>query len=260
MHRLETLDFRHMGDLAHDSIRDAIISGRLGAGEKLSQDELARQLGVSRAPIRDALNRLEAEGLVRTAGKGVVVAEMTPHELIELFEVKALVDRYAARRACVLLSEDEIWHLEQIVESTARLSDGGDIHEVVRAHAGFHDMIYAASGNAELTRIAQSFWERTYRFRLTGLGDKAVALSSLDDHRAILEAIKERNPDRAEQLMSEHNQHTMDRVLRQMGFPPHPIDQPSVLSSIASISQSVPATRGMFFPRPDGEKPALVGD
>ena len=239
MHRLETLDFHHMGVLAHDSIRDAIISGQLAAGERLSQDELARQLGVSRAPVRDAVNRLEAEGLVRTAAKGVVVAKMTPRELLELFEVRALIDSYVARRACTLLSHGDLGRLEQIVEATAQLSDGGDVQEIVRAHADFHDVIYAASGNAELTRIAQSLWDRTYRYRLAGLANKSVALSSLDDHRAILEALKERDPSRAEALMSEHNQHTMDRVLQEMGSSPNPIDGSSVLSSIAPISQFV---------------------
>ena len=237
MHRLETLDFRHMGDLAHDSIRDAITSGRIAAGERLSQDELARQLGVSRAPIRDALNRLEAEGLVRTAAKGVVVAEMTPQELLELFEVRALVDGYAARRACRLLSEDDLRRLEQIVEATARLSDGGDVQEVVRAHEDFHDVIYSASGNGELTRIARSLWDRTYRYRLTGLANRAVALSSLDDHRAILAAFKERDASRAERLMSEHNQHTMDRVLQEMGSSPHPADGPLIVPQVAPIRQ-----------------------
>ncbi len=220
MHRLETLDFRHMGDLAHDSIRDAIISGRLAAGERLSQDELARQLGVSRAPVRDALNRLEAEGLVRTAAKGVVVAEMTPRELLDLFEVRAVVDGYAARRACTLISEDDIRRLEQIVEATAQLSNGGNVQEVLKAHEDFHDVIYAASGNAELTRIARSLWDRTYRYRLAGLASREVTLSSLADHRAILEAFKEKDPSRAEKLMSGHNQHTVDRVLMDMGASP----------------------------------------
>lgn len=260
MQRLQTLDFRHMGDLAHDSIRDAIISGRLAAGEKLSQDELARQLGVSRAPIRDALNRLEAEGLVRTAAKGVVVAEMTPQELLELFEVRALIDSYAARRACALLSEGGLRELEQIVDLTARLSDGGDIHQIVQAHADFHHIINAASGNAELSRIAQSLWDRSYRYRLAGLTDRTVALSSLDDHRAIMEAIKERNPSRAEQLMAEHNQHTMDRVLSQMGLSPCPTDRSSVMSPIASIAQSMRASVEDSFPQRSGGSPALIGD
>ncbi len=238
MHRLETLDFRHMGDLAHDSIRDAITSGRIAAGERLSQDELARQLGVSRAPIRDALNRLEAEGLVRTAAKGVVVAKMTPEELLDLFEVRALIEGYVARKACPRLTEDDLAQLGRIVQATADLSDGRDVQEVVRAHEEFHDVIYAASGNAELTRIARSLWDRTYRYRLAGLANREVALSSLEDHRAILEAFQARDASRAEALMSEHNRHTMDRVLQEMGSPPRPKDRISVLPSAYPISNS----------------------
>ncbi|HEX9015101.1 MAG TPA: GntR family transcriptional regulator [Chloroflexota bacterium] len=221
MQRLEALDFRHMGDLAHDSIRDAIISGQLSAGEKLSQDDLARQLGVSRAPIRDALNRLEAEGLVRTAPKGVVVAEMTPQELFDLFEVRALIDSYAARRACQLISGAEILLLERSVQRIAELTGGDDLHGLVRAHGDFHAIIYGACGNAELTRIAHSLWDRSYRYRLAGLTDRGVALSSLEHHREIMEAIREKDMPRAERLMFEHNQRTIEHLLQQIGGSPH---------------------------------------
>ena len=214
--QLPTLEFRDMGDLAYSAIRDAIVTAQFAPGSKLSQDELARQLGVSRAPVRDALNRLEAEGFVRTAAKGMVVAELTAEELADIFEVRALIDSFATRKACERLGEVELCKLEEIVEKTAQLTDGGDIYELVQAHGDFHEVIYASCGNAELMKIARSIWDRSYRYRVTGLLDEVTALSSLEEHRAILQAIRLRDAKRAQELMAEHNHGTASRVVQQV--------------------------------------------
>ncbi|MHB0869218.1 MAG: GntR family transcriptional regulator [Chloroflexota bacterium] len=232
--QLDSVDFRQMGELVYGAIRDAILTDQLAAGSRLSQDALARQLGVSRAPVRDALNRLEAEGLVRTAPpKGVVVAEMTMQELLDIFELRALIDSYVARRACEFLGDAEISRLQEIVDVTAQLSEGRDIHKLVQAHADFHHLIYSACGNAELNRIARSLWDRSYRYRVTGLLNRAVALSSLDDHRAILQALREGDALRAEELMAKHNQQTIDRILSQVGMPAKATELSSRSSSAA---------------------------
>lgn len=214
---LDTLDPRHLSDLAYTALRTAIVSGELEPGSRLSQDDLALQLGVSRAPVRDALNRLEVEGFVRTTNrKWAVVAEMTAQELLDIFEVRILVDGCAARKACELLGEEELLQLQQIAERASALLEAGQISELVQTHTDFHYVIYAASGNAELNRIARNLWDRSFRYRVAGLSSRKGALASVEDHRAILQALKDRNPLQAEKLMVKHNQDTIDRLLRQM--------------------------------------------
>lgn len=218
--KLETLDFRQVGELAYKAIRDAIVTGEMEPGAKLSQEELARQLGVSRAPVRDALNRLEAEGLVRTTPfKGAVVARMSMRELLDVFEARALVDSYTARTACTRLSEPDLEQLVEVTEATAELSVNGDLNKLVQAHADFHFIIYAGCGNAELNRIARSLWDRSYLYRLTDLRNRVSALTSLEEHRTVLQALRDRDPQRAGELMARHNQEVIKRLLGRVSEP-----------------------------------------
>lgn len=214
---LETLDLQYLGDLAYNAIRDAITSGRLEPGAKLSQDTLAGQLGVSRAPVRDALNRLEAEGFVKTVSrKGVVVAAMTTEELLEIFAVRVLVDAYAAGLACRNMTDSDIARLEQVVGRMDDVSKTEDLNGIVQAHGDFHLVIYSTCGNAELSRIAQNLWARSYRYRLTGLTKREIARLSFEDHAAVLEALKKRDPFLAEEAMANDIRHTIERLLAQM--------------------------------------------
>ena len=212
---IDALDFRQMGEMAYATLRDAIVKGELEPGSRLSQDDRARRLGVSRAPVRDALNRLEAEGLVRTTNRkgAAVVAKMTPQELLDIFEVRALVDSYAARKACEKMTAEDLLRLERNVEATAALSETGHIDDLVQAHTDFHHIIYSACGNAELGRIARNLWDRSYRYRVAGLSDKQFARSSLEDHRLILKSFVDRDCRRAEELMAQHNRNTSRGVL-----------------------------------------------
>jgi DNA-binding GntR family transcriptional regulator len=211
---LITLEHRRMGELAYDAVRDAILSGQLTPGSRLNQDDLAKRLGVSRAPIRDALTRLEAEGFVQTtARRGLVVAPMTPRELIDIFELRAILDGHSVRLACKRIGETDFARLREIVDRTERLTSAGNTHELVQAHAEFHYGIYAASGNAELERVARNLWGRCYRFRLMGLANAETARLSLQAHRDILQALQERDGDRAATLVSRESQMNIDRLL-----------------------------------------------
>jgi DNA-binding GntR family transcriptional regulator len=211
---LEALDLQRAGDLVYTSIRDAILGGKLEPGCRLNQDELARRLGVSRGPVRDALRRLEAEGLVQTLAKrGVVVATIASQELQNIFELRAVLDSYSHRLACERIGEEELGRLQDILDRTETLTPDGDIHELVRAHAEFHFVIYAACGNPELERVARSLWDRSYRYRVIALSTKAIARLTLDEHREILAALRERNAQRVEALLVQHNRVSIERLL-----------------------------------------------
>jgi DNA-binding GntR family transcriptional regulator len=150
-----------MSDLAYQELRDAIFSGQLEPGARLNQDELARRLGVSRAPVRDALNRLETEGLVKTLSRtgGVVVAEASEQEMVSIYELRAILDAASTRLACERMSDEDLARLRAIVDETERVTQANDSQAIVRAHAQFHYFIYAACGNPELTRVAQNLWD-----------------------------------------------------------------------------------------------------
>jgi len=217
---LNTLEFSRMGDLAYQALRDAVLSGEMKPGARLNQDELAKRLGVSRAPIRDALNRLEAEGLVKTLSRagGVVVAETSEQEMVSIYELRALLDSASTRLACERMSEDELQRLSAIVAETERVTLANDLTAIVQAHAQFHYLIYAACGNPELMRVAQNLWDRSYRYRVLALSNTENAQRGLAQHLAILNALQARDLGRAVALAEEHDQssirHLRSRVAR----------------------------------------------
>jgi len=205
---LGTLNYSRMSDLAYQELRDAILSGQLVPASRLNQDELARRLGVSRAPVRDALNRLEAEGLVKTLSRtgGVVVAEASEQEMVGIYELRAILDAASSRLACERMSDEDLTRLRAIVDETERVTEANDSQGIVQAHAQFHYLIYAACGNPELTRVAQNLWDRSYRYRVLALSSAENARRGLAQHRAILAAIEARDPQRAIAAAEEHDQ------------------------------------------------------
>lgn len=205
---LNTLEFSRIGDLAYQAIRDAILSGEFSQGTRLNQDDLARRLGVSRAPIRDALNRLEAEGLVKTLSRagGVVVAETNEQEMVDIYELRAILDTASTRLACERMSDDDLRRLQEAVEKTEQVTKAADLNAIVQAHAEFHSLIYAVCGNAELTRVARNLWDRSYRFRVLALSNEENARRGLAQHKAILAALKARDPVQAAVAAEEHDQ------------------------------------------------------
>jgi DNA-binding GntR family transcriptional regulator len=205
---LGTLNYSRMSDLAYQELRDAIFSGQLVPASRLNQDELARRLGVSRAPVRDALNRLEAEGLVKTLSRtgGVVVAEASEQEMVGIYELRAILDAASTRLACERMSDEDLARLRAIVDETERATEANDSQGIVQAHAQFHYLIYAACGNLELTRVAQNLWDRSYRYRVLALSSVENARRGLAQHRAILAALESRDPQRAVAAAEEHDQ------------------------------------------------------
>lgn len=218
---LGTLNYSRMSDLAYQELRDAILSGQLEPAARLNQDELARRLGVSRAPVRDALNRLEAEGLVKTLSRtgGVVVAEASEQEMVGIYELRAILDAASSRLACERMSDEDLARLRGIVEETERATQTNDSQAIVQAHAQFHYLIYAACGNPELTRVAQNLWDRSYRYRVMALSDPANARRGLVQHRAILAALLARDADRAVAMAGEHDQNTIRHLRSRIARP-----------------------------------------
>jgi DNA-binding GntR family transcriptional regulator len=221
--KLATIDHSRIGNLAYQAIRDAILSGELGHGARLNQDDLAKRLGVSRAPVRDALNRLEAEGLVHTLsrGGGMVVAAVSEQEMVDIYELRAILDSASTRLACQRMTVEDLARLAEIVAETERVTRDKDQEAVVRSHAAFHQFLYVASGNAELLRVARNLWDRSYRFRVMALGDEEHAGQGLAQHAAILAALQARDAARAVALAEEHNQSSIQHLRGRMQADPH---------------------------------------
>ena len=182
-------------------VRRRILVGALPPGARLNQDALAPELGVSITPLREAVRRLEAEGLVRfEAHKTVIVTPLTRDELEQIYDVRLQLDPHAASLAAKAASEQALDEIDRL----ARLPLSGDPVEQVAANRVFHRAVYARSGNDLLTEILDGLWERTDRYRVILLSDAREIVEAGREHVLIAEALRDRDARRVARLISSH--------------------------------------------------------
>ena len=202
-------------EAVHQEIRWRILSGALVPGATVNQEELARELGVSATPVREALRRLESEGLVRfMAHTTVRVPLLSLRELDELYAIRLSLDPLAARLATTNAKAEEIEAIQTVLVEAAPDGQGRDRFDSNRA---FHRAVYAASGNLELVALLERLWDRTERYRYILVTTREDEPAAARDHSLIAEAIAGGNADLAGRLLATHVQRSHEiigRVLR----------------------------------------------
>ncbi len=184
-------------------LEEMIFSGRLKPGEKLEEAALAAKFGVSRTPVREAIQRLVATGMVEVRRrKGTIVTTLTMPRLIGMIEMMAEMDILAARLAARRATVEERDHLKQIL-ARAR-SSVGDAQGYTRLNREFHWSLYAATHNHYLEEVALRTWKVLQPYRNFRLDQPARRKESLADHEAIFEAIRTSDGDLAARHMASH--------------------------------------------------------
>lgn len=185
-------------------VRKAIVEGRVAPGERLKEEELARELGISRTPVREALLILQAEGLVDAApNRGATVRAHTADDLEELYELRALLEGYAARRAARRIDDDQIRRLQESCERFATLQ-GAAVEAIVAENATFHGLVLEAAGSTRLLGMVRSVVELPLVYRSYVTYSPEQTGISLHYHRQIAAALERRDAERAELIMKEH--------------------------------------------------------
>lgn len=187
-----------------DVILQRILDGSYEPGERLVETRIAQELGVSQAPVREALRDLEQLGcIVHEPFRGCSVRAFSAQELLEAFPVRAALEALAARLAAERITEDELLQLADLLETMRAAADRGDAHDQSRANASFHATIVRAARNAMLER-QWSFLEpfsRTY----ISVSQPGLDLRALSDrHVPILDALRARDPEAAAAAMHKH--------------------------------------------------------
>jgi DNA-binding GntR family transcriptional regulator len=184
-------------------IRARILNRDLRPGEALRQGVLASEMQLGITPVREALLQLASEGLVtKIPYVGVVVADMTSESTHQIYEVRRLLESYAARQACVRATHADVGRLRQLVAQMAAAQAAGDYVEYQRVNQSFHMMIYAMCGNPVLAEIIAAQWRRFPRDTLALMSHRMA--QSLEEHERILEAFERRDADYVEALMTAH--------------------------------------------------------
>lgn len=197
--------YKPLRELVLEAIREAIINGTLKPRERLMEIQLAEELGVSRTPIREALRKLELEGfIVMVPRKGAYVADISFKDIADVFEIRAALEALAAGLAAERITDDELDFMERLLVEKGEAIAEHDMGKLVEVDTKFHEAIYKASRNERLTAIINNLREQIQRFRTTSLAYPGRMKRSLEEHRAIVEAIQSRDVQLARQLAQEH--------------------------------------------------------
>jgi DNA-binding GntR family transcriptional regulator len=206
---------RRLVDEATQALRDAILSGRLPAGTRLRQTELAGRLAISRTPIREALGRLQQEGLVEILpAAGVRVAVLNLTEAAELYDVREVLDGLAARLAARRADATALAGLDKSLVRMARCLQREESNQWFPAHVAFHDAIFRAAGNARLQAMSSVVRLSIRHFHPLLLRTANRLEDALREHRGIFEAIAARDEIAAERLARAHIANAKEIVLK----------------------------------------------
>ena len=201
-----TVRHRTMAEAALERLREAIILGELTPGTPLRLEDLARSLGTSISPIREAVRQLEALGLAEhVPHHGAKVVGLEIEELRELFSIRLSLETMAVRRAAGLFGADDERVARSHLAELDGLRRGGDTRAAVRAHTAFHFMIYEAARSSWLLRLIRPAWDSCERYRpvLLGRGGSSQDRHAELDHE-LLESCAARDPDRAAAALHAH--------------------------------------------------------
>jgi DNA-binding GntR family transcriptional regulator len=187
------------------SLKNAIFTGALKPGERLKEIELSERLGVSRTPIREAINQLKLEGLLTPlAGGGVKVVEFSIDEIHEIFDLRTLLETYAIEKVIDNITEAQLKRLEEILAISEIACQQGNLERIIELNTQFHHEIIIASRNRKLGGFIASLRNYLQTFRNVSMRHSLEPEVSFSGHTEILQAVKERNKDKAREVMHRH--------------------------------------------------------
>lgn len=212
--QLQMNEYLPLRDVVFQTLRQAILRGELKPGERLMEIHLAHKLGVSRTPVREAIRKLELEGLVlMIPRKGAVVAEITISDLEDVLEVRMTLEELAVRYACKRITKEQLDELRHLSDEFRRSLSGSDVGACAQADVAFHDAIYEATGNKRLIQILNNLREQMYRYRMEYLKDRLSHTMLTREHEEILEALECRDEKRALEAMSRHVERQKEHII-----------------------------------------------
>lgn len=198
-------EYLPLRDVVFNTLRQAILRGELKPGERLMEVQLANRLGVSRTPIREAIRKLELDGLVlMIPRKGAEVADITEKSLLDVLEVRRALEELAVKLACDRIGDKEIEELKTASQEFGKALECGDVTEFAEADVKFHDIIYRATDNERLIQLLYNLREQMYRYRVEYLKREDAHEILLAEHDKIIDTIEKRDKEEAMKAVCRH--------------------------------------------------------
>lgn len=203
-----------LGNQAYQELKRIILERQILPGGKLNEGDLAEALGISRTPIREAINRLEKEGLVQIIPqRGAFVVQFTEKDIYELFLIRENLEGLAAYLAATKMNERDLAKLESFVEGFAEPFDEKEIRRYAREDFKFHQAVVQFSDAQRLINLISTLHDYIRIFRLTTVGVSGRIRISLDEHKELLDAFRRKDPEEADRKMREHIRHVRNGVM-----------------------------------------------
>ncbi len=210
-------EFLPLRDVVFNTLRKAILTGELKPGERLLEIHLANQLGVSRTPIREAIRKLELEGLViMMPRRGAEVAQITEKSLRDVLEVRRALDALCAELACDRITEEEKQKLKTACDEFEKATATSDATIIAAADVALHDIIVAATRNQRLIQLINNLSEQMYRYRFEYIKDENQHNNLVEEHRMIYESIVRRDKEEAARATKLHIDNQEKSIIRQL--------------------------------------------
>jgi DNA-binding GntR family transcriptional regulator len=192
-------------DWVYATLKDAVLSLEFPMGSQLKIEELACRMDCSRTPVREALLRLEKDGLVEVVPRvGFFVTHITRRDLRELLEIRELLEAYAARTAVATLSDSDLNYLDQLLELGEKAVEEDDLEQFQQVEIEFHTRLMDLAPNRRLREAMNGLQDLTYRERMLALRSPGNVRETLREHRQIVEALREGDGELAGRMMAEH--------------------------------------------------------
>ena len=207
-------EYLPLRDVVFNTLRQAILKGELKPGERLMEIALAERLGVSRTPIREAMRKLEQEGLVvMIPRRGAQVANITEKDLNDVLEVRIALENVAIEKACARMTEEEMRRLWLAAKEFEHTIAEGNLVKLAEADVAFHEVIYQASDNKRLIQVLNNMREQIYRYRVEYIKNTERRKMLHDEHETLIQRIEEGNVEVAVNCIRQHIIYQEDYVL-----------------------------------------------
>jgi len=206
---------KSLGQHVFEHLKQAIIRGQVQPDKWLVESHIAEALDISRTPVREAIHKLEREGLVQKQPRGgFTVLGLNRSDIEETFGIRSVLESYAARLAAIKHRKHELKPLEKKIEEFQRHLDKKQWEALPRVNTEFHDLLYALSKSPKLIHLINGLRDQIYRFRKIILEQENMAHKSNEDHRLMLDLIRRRDAEGVERIVREHILRGQDVVLK----------------------------------------------
>ena len=208
-------EYLPLRDVVFNTLRQAILKGEIKPGERLMEIALAQKLGVSRTPIREAMRKLELEGLVvMIPRRGAQVANITEKDLNDVLEVRIALENMATEKACTRMTEEEMGKLWLAAKEFERMISDGNLVRLAEADVAFHEIIYRASDNKRLNQVLNNLREQMYRYRVEYLKEEETRNLLVKEHEELTRAIRARDVAKAQEISFQHLENQRKAIIK----------------------------------------------